>query len=84
MVAVAVPPPPYKDNLQRSPPPFGVPLLVLQAGADAGMMAVAVPRRLALQGTYPGVAAKVEGYGPGYCTWGRLRSMLKARSEKLS
>ena len=48
------------------------------------MMAVAVPRRLALQGTYPGVAAKVEGYGPGYCTWGRLRSMLKARSEKLS
>ncbi|GAX78053.1 hypothetical protein CEUSTIGMA_g5495.t1 [Chlamydomonas eustigma] len=54
---------------------------VTQAGCSAGLMTVAVPRKLALQGTYPGVVAKVEGYGAGYATWNRLSSMLKSKQS---
>jgi hypothetical protein len=53
----------------------------VQAGCTAGLMTVVVPRKFALQGTYPGVAAKVEGYGAGYATWNRLSSMLKAKQS---
>lgn len=47
----------------------------IQAAAGAGMVAVAVPRRLAAAATFPGAKAKFEGYGPGLCTWKRLASL---------
>lgn len=53
---------------------------VVQAGSGAGIVTVAVPRRMALQGTFPGTAAKFEGYGPGCATWPRLRGLLNAGS----
>ena len=48
---------------------------VMQAGVAAGMQVVAVPRKLALSGTFPNIVAKFEGYGPGLCTWGRLKAL---------
>lgn len=49
---------------------------VLGAAVTAGMVAVAVPRRCAMNGTYPGALAKFEGYGVGMATWGRLQALL--------
>lgn len=54
---------------------------VAQAGCAAGMTTVAIPRRMAFNGSFPGVAAKMEGYGVGSATWPRLRGVLmKARA----
>lgn len=54
---------------------------VAQAGLSAGMTTVAIPRRMAFDGSFPGVAAKLEGYGIGSATWPRLRGVLTKASK---
>lgn len=50
---------------------------VVRAAAEAGMVAVGMPRQGALAATYELAAAKFEGFGPGYATWPRLQALLK-------
>lgn len=55
---------------------------VAQAGCTAGMLTIAIPRKMALQGSFPGVAAKMDGYGTGAATWPRLRSLLGSNVQQ--
>lgn len=44
------------------------------------MTAIAIPRKMAHQGTFPGSTAKFGGYGPGECTLSRLMALLEKKS----
>jgi beta-phosphoglucomutase-like phosphatase (HAD superfamily) len=50
---------------------------LVNAAAAAGMVAVAIPRKMAYSASYPAAVAKFEGFGPGYATFGRLQSLLQ-------
>lgn len=54
---------------------------LVAAGAAAGMVAVAVPRKMAYAASYPAAAAKFEALGPGYATWQKLCSLYSARQQ---
>jgi beta-phosphoglucomutase-like phosphatase (HAD superfamily) len=51
---------------------------LVNSAAAAGMVAVAIPRKMAYSASYPAAVAKFEGFGPGYATFGRLQSLLQA------
>jgi beta-phosphoglucomutase-like phosphatase (HAD superfamily) len=48
---------------------------LVNAASAAGMVAVAIPRKLAYAASYPAAAAKFEGLGAGYATWQKLSSL---------
>jgi hypothetical protein len=47
----------------------------------AGMTAVAIPRKMAHRGTFENSKAKFTGYGPGECTWRRLKSLIPTQPK---
>ncbi|KAL6748685.1 hypothetical protein V8C86DRAFT_1123586 [Haematococcus lacustris] len=49
---------------------------VTEVAAAAGMLAVAVPRKLAERGMFSGAKAKFPGYESGEATFGRLKALL--------
>jgi hypothetical protein len=49
---------------------------LVQAAAAAGAVAVAIPRKLSEQATFPSARAKMDGFGAGAATWRRLSSLL--------
>jgi beta-phosphoglucomutase-like phosphatase (HAD superfamily) len=52
---------------------------LVNAAAAAGMVPVAVPRKMAGAASYPAAAAKFDGFGPGGgATWNRLAALLPA------
>jgi beta-phosphoglucomutase-like phosphatase (HAD superfamily) len=55
---------------------------LINAAAAAGMVPVAIPRRMAFSASYPAAAAKFEGFGPGAATLGRLQSLLQAATRQ--
>lgn len=55
---------------------------LVSAAAQAGMVAVAMPRRGALAASYPDAAAKFEGWGPGYATWPRLQGLVRGAAGR--
>jgi hypothetical protein len=55
---------------------------LINAAAAAGMVAVAIPRKTAYSASYPAAAAKFEGFGPGYATFGRLQALLQATAQQ--
>jgi hypothetical protein len=55
---------------------------VVAAAAQAGMVAAAVPRQGAQYATYDAAVAKFEGFGPGYATWPRLKSLLTSTAAQ--
>lgn len=51
---------------------------IINAAAATGMVAIAVPRKMAYAASYPRAAAKFEAFGPGYATFARLQSLMSA------
>ncbi|KAG2430079.1 hypothetical protein HXX76_010178 [Chlamydomonas incerta] len=49
---------------------------MLSAGEAAGLFPVVVPRKFALQGSFPAARAKFGGFGAGLATWPRLLALL--------
>eukprot|EP00198_Chlamydomonas_reinhardtii_P006175 XP_001695511.1 predicted protein [Chlamydomonas reinhardtii] len=49
---------------------------ILSAGEAAGLFPVVVPRKFALQGSFPAARAKFDGFGAGLATWPRLLALL--------
>lgn len=54
---------------------------LINAATAAGMVAIAMPRKMAYSASYPAAAAKFEGFGPGAATFGRLQSLLQAAAQ---
>ncbi len=47
-----------------------------QAGEAAGLFPIVVPRKFALEGSFPAARAKFGGFGAGLATWPRLLALL--------
>lgn len=54
---------------------------LINAAAAAGMVPVAIPRKMAYSASYPAAAAKFEGFGPGAATFNRLQALLQAAAQ---
>lgn len=54
---------------------------LINAAAAAGMVPVAIPRKMAYSASYPAAVAKFEGFGPGAATFNRLQALLQAAAQ---
>jgi beta-phosphoglucomutase-like phosphatase (HAD superfamily) len=55
---------------------------IINAAAAAGMVPVALPRKMAYAASYPAAAAKFECWGPGAATFNRLLTLLPGDAEQ--
>lgn len=55
---------------------------LINAAVAAGMLPVAVPRKMAYAASYPAAAAKFEAFGPGYATWQKLVGVWQRQQQQ--